>query len=502
MTLLIKFDDTPSDGADSAVVGIYNGNRLSPSAEDFDNKLDGLIASYLQKQNKFKGKMGEALSIPVSDETGYDRVILLGLGDADKLDKLAAETIGGKLCVFLRSSGATKISVFIDDDNARENLSSADMAAHMGAGLGLRFYSFGYYKNKDDNTDIEAATFITSENEDATKLYEGLKAVIEGVYFARDLVNEPPNTLYPESFAQRIKDELGPLGVEIEILDEKKMHKLGMGAIIAVGKGSEQQPRLVIMRWKNGSANVDGPLAFVGKGITFDTGGISIKPSANMDEMKMDMGGAAAVVGLMKALAVRKAKTDVVGIVALAENMPSRNAYRPGDIIKSLSGKTVEILNTDAEGRMVLCDALTYVQQTYSPSLIIDLATLTGAMMVALGNHYCGTFVNDNDLWDQLSDASDATGEKLWRMPLDEVYRKDMESKVADLRNLGGMGRFAGACTAAGFLEHFIENNTPWAHLDIAGTAWIKSDQPTSPKPATGFGVRVLEKLVADNYED
>jgi leucyl aminopeptidase len=286
----------------------------------------------------------------------------------------------------------------------------------------------------------------------------------------------------------------------VEVLDEKKMAKLGFGAHLAVGMGSIRPPRVVIMRWNGTSKKSNKPLAFVGKGVTFDTGGISIKPAAGMEEMKMDMGGSAAVVGLIRALAQSKAKVDVVGIVGLAENMPSDRSYRPADIVTSLSGKTIEVLNTDAEGRLVLCDALTYVQKTYKPSMIIDLATLTGAIMVALGFEYAGAFVNDDKLWGQLEKASKATGEKLWRMPLDQAYRDEMTNNITDLKNLGNQGRYGGACSAAGFLEHFIEDGTPWAHLDIAATAWMKTEKATVPKGGTGFGVRLLYRLVLDNY--
>ncbi len=292
-----------------------------------------------------------------------------------------------------------------------------------------------------------------------------------------------------------------PLGVEVEIFDEKKMLKMGMGAIMAVGQGSERQPRMVIMRWNGNPKKKTVPIAFVGKGVTFDTGGISIKPAAGMDEMKMDMGGSAAVVGLMKTLAARNAKINVVGVVGLAENMPSGNAYRPGDILTSYAGKTIEVLNTDAEGRLVLADCLTYVQRTYKPATVIDLATLTGAILVALGHEYCGTFATNDDLWGQLEKSSAASGEKLWRMPLDPVWHKEVESNVADVQNTG-KGRNAGSCTAAEFLHHFIEEGTQWAHLDIAGTAWRTSDQPTVPKFGSGFGVRLLNTLVAEHYED
>ena len=255
------------------------------------------------------------------------------------------------------------------------------------------------------------------------------------------------------------------------------------------------------MRWNGGKKGDKAPIAFVGKGVTFDTGGISLKPGAEMDLMKMDMGGSAAVVGLIKAIAGRKAKANVIGIVGLVENMPSDRAYRPGDIITSHSGKTIEVLNTDAEGRLVLADVLTYVQQTYKPEVIIDLATLTGAIMVALGFEYCGAFANNDGLWRQLEDSSNNTGEKFWRMPLDAAYRKEMESDIADLRNLGSLGRYGGACSAAGFLEHFIEDDVKWAHIDIAGTAWWKTDKPTTPKGGTGFPVQALNDFVKKNFE-
>jgi leucyl aminopeptidase len=308
--------------------------------------------------------------------------------------------------------------------------------------------------------------------------------------------------LYPEAYAKIIKDELKPLGVEVEVLDDKKMLKMGMGAIMAVGQGSDRLPRMVIMRWNGaGGKSKEGPLAFVGKGVTFDTGGISLKPGAGMDEMKMDMGGSAAVVGLMKTLALRKAKVDVVAVVGLAENMPSARAYRPGDIITSYSGKTIEVLNTDAEGRLVLADCLTHVQKEYKPRFVIDLATLTGAIMVALGHEYCGTYVNKETLWKQMESASGRTGEKLWRMPLDPEWNKQVKSDVADLQNIGKIARLAGSCTAAAFLQSFVDEGVQWAHMDIAGTAWRKSDQPTIPKFGSGFGVSVLNDLVATYYE-
>lgn len=513
MSLTIAISKNPKTKADTAVVGIYQDKRLTPSAETLDRRHEGYISYHLEKQDKFKGKKGQFLTIAAPKDSDYTRFILAGYGDPAKLDRESAETLGGKLFLTLSAAGSENVHFFVEDDQARENMPADQLAAHSAMGLKLRSYKFDKYKSKneddDDNGDLALERFeiITDSETGTVNLFDELESVAEGVFLARNLVNEPPNELYPDSFARIIKEELQPLGVEVEIFDEKKMHKLGFHAALAVGMGSARPPRIVVMRWNGGgktgksAAAGQGPLAFVGKGVTFDTGGINIKPSAGMEDMKLDMAGAAAVVGLMKSLALRKAKADVVGIAGLAENMPSHIAYRPSDIISSLSGKTIEVMNTDAEGRLVLADCLTYVQRTYKPRLVVDLATLTGAMMVALGYDYCGTFVNNDELWQGLETASRESGEKLWRMPLDEVYKKDMVSKIADLRSLGGMGRYAGACTAAGFLEHFIEEGRPWAHLDIAGTAWIKADKPTCPKPGTGFGVRVLDRLVAAGYE-
>ena len=370
------------------------------------------------------------------------------------------------------------------------------------------YYKFEQYKSEKERQEDEpedvslgCTHFVIFESEAAEMLYADRDCVIEGTFWARDLVNEPPNALYPDAYAKRIKEQLKPLGVEVEILDEKKMKKLGMGALLAVGQGSDNAPRMVIMRWRGDKAANDAPLAFVGKGVTFDTGGISLKPGLGMEDMKMDMGGSAVVVGLIKALAARKAKINAVGVVGLVENMPSARAYRPADIITAYNGKTIEVLNTDAEGRLVLADALAYVQDVYKPRFVIDLATLTGATIVALGNEYCGTFASDDALWTQLDAAGKDVNEKLWRMPLDDVWKKEVEGSISDVKNMGNSSHNAGACTAAGFLAHFIKGDLPWVHMDIAGTAWIKKDKDTVPKYGTGFGVRVLERFVAQNYE-
>lgn len=507
MTFSISFLKTEKNKADTIIVGIFDGNTLSDAAKDLDKRESRLITACLKANKNFTGKSGQTIAVAVN-KAPLSRIILLGLGKEKNLDALAFETIGGKLLATLKSTGAENIDLHIEGIEDLDNVTTAEIAAHLALGLQLKSYTFDKYKSKKKDAKkgakIKSIAVITNAHTAAKKLYNTYSAVAEGVFLARDLVNEPPNTLQPESYAELIKNELKPLGVEIEILDEKKMKKLGFGALLAVGKGSIIESKTVIMRW-NGAGKTKksdrAPIAFVGKGVTFDTGGISLKPGADMDLMKMDMGGSAAVVGLMKALAIRKAKANVIGIVGLVENMPSDRAYRPGDVLTSLSGKTIEVLNTDAEGRLVLADILTHVQNVYKPEVIIDLATLTGAIMVALGFEYCGAFANDDSLWKKLEQASKNTGEKFWRMPLDAAYRKEVESDIADLRNLGSVGRYGGACSAAGFLEHFIEKDTKWAHIDIAGTAWWKTDSATTPKGGTGFPVRALNDLVEKHFE-
>ncbi len=498
-----SFLQEASTGSDTLVLPVYEEKDTSSLDKAINDKY-GAIINRAMESAKFSGKHGQICAIQLYEENGYARLVLLGFGKKETLDFLDSENAGGKLFSALKSSGAEHLAFLAAKGTVNENLTGAQMAAHFCLGLRLRSYKFNKYKTSkpgDANPDIKQVDVITKADKETEKIFNRLYIVSEGMEFARNLTSEPANIINPQSFADQLKKELKPLGIDIEILDEKKLEKLGMGAVLAVGQGSNIPPRVVVMRWNDGNKKTKPPIALVGKGITFDTGGISIKPSKEMDLMKMDMGGAAAVAGTMKALAMRKSKAHVVGIVGLAENMPGSKAYRPSDVIHTLSGKTIEVINTDAEGRMVLADCLTYAQQTYKPETIIDLATLTGSMMVALGFDYCGSFVNDDGLWLRLEEASKATGEKLWRMPLDELWRKDVESTIADIRNLGNSGAYAGACTAAGFLEHFIEEGTKWAHLDIAGTAWIRADRPTTPKGGSGFGVRVLDRFIADRYE-
>ena len=382
-----------------------------------------------------------------------------------------------------------------------ETTIAGDEAADVALGMILRAYKFDRYKTrkKDDSGEPKHAPKITIATADihaAKKAFEAAEAVAEGVILARNLVNEPANVLGPVEFAEEA-EKLTRLGVKVEVLGEKEMKKLGMGALLGVAQGSVRPPRLVVMEWQ-GAKSKEKPIAFVGKGVVFDTGGISIKPALGMEEMKGDMGGAAAVIGLICALAGRKAKVNAIGVVGLVENMPDGNAQRPGDIVTSMSGQTIEVINTDAEGRLVLADALHYTNTRFEPRIMINLATLTGACMVALGHYHAGLFSNDDELADQLYDAGQSSGEKLWRLPLGEEYDKMIDSKFADMKN--SSGRYGGAITAAQFLKRFV-GDTPWAHLDVAGTAMDSRENEYNQSWGSGFGVRLLDRLVRDQYE-
>lgn len=491
MTITLSFTKKPKSASDTIVFFVDSAKKLPADAAKI-----GALADALKSHKAFEGKKEQVLTVPLPQKSGYARGILIGLGAVKSLTALDAEKLGAKLYTVLADNRAHKAAIIMP---AQKPFQDGTWAAHLAAGLSLRSYRFDKYKTGDQKKKTQKITadIILDKATAATAIHKNLAAENDGVFLARDLVNEPANILYPDSYAKRIAKELKPLGITIDILDEKKMKQLGFGAHLAVGQGSARPPRVVIMRWQGkGAKSKDKPVALVGKGITFDTGGYSIKPAGGMEDMIMDMGGSAAVVGTMKALARSKAKANVIGIVGLAENMISGNAYRPGDIVTSLSGKTIEVYNTDAEGRLVLCDALTYVQRKFKPAAIIDLATLTGAIMVALGYEYAGVFASDDGLWQKLDAASKDSGEKIWRMPLDEVYRKAMDGQAADLNNVGSMARWAGACTAAGFLQHFIEGDTPWAHIDIAGTAWNKAAKGTQTKGASGYGVRLLHRMI------
>jgi leucyl aminopeptidase len=446
--------------------------------------------------NQFKGKSGSTLDILEPEGIKIQRLIVVGTGKSTDLKEKDFLKFGGVLAGKL-NSGSEAVTVMAELPEAA--MSSAEAAA-VASGARLRAYRFDRYKTKKkdgDNGPLGANISIAVEDVAAArKASAGTGHIVDGVVLARELVNEPPNVLYPEEFARRAA-QLRKLGVMVETLDVKAMTKLGMGALLGVAQGSARPGRTVIMRW-NGGKRGEAPVAFVGKGVCFDTGGISIKGAANMEEMKGDMGGAACVVGLMHALAARKAKVNAVGAIGLVENMPDGNAQRPGDIVTSMSGQTIEIINTDAEGRLVLADVLWHVAKKFKPKFMVDLATLTGAIMVALGTEHAGMFSNNDELAERLVKAGIETGERVWRMPLAPEYDKLIDSQFADMKNTGG--RYGGSITAAQFLQRFVDD-TPWAHLDIAGTAMGAPKTEINQSWGSGFGVRLLERLVADHYE-
>jgi leucyl aminopeptidase len=499
----ISFAATALPNKGALVVGVAQGGKLSPSAASLDKTSGGAIKRAIAA-SRFTGRKGEFLELLAPPKLGNSRVLLAGLGEVSKLTALDLENLGGSVYASLATGGESEASIIVDGLKSAKAQPSA-RAAHYAYGALLRSYRFDKYRTKEKpekKPSLKRLSLRVDNPGAARKLMQGLTKVADGVFFTRDLVSEPANVIYPESFAERAR-ELSKLGVKVQALGVAAMRRQGMGALLGVGQGSVREPRLVVMQW-NGAPAAKGqaakPIAIVGKGVTFDTGGISIKPAAGMEDMKWDMGGAGVVAGLMKALAGRKAKVNVVGFCGLAENMPDGNAQRPGDIVTSMSGQTIEVLNTDAEGRLVLADALWYTQQRFKPRAVIDLATLTGAIVVALGNEYAGLFANDDKLAKLLMDAGEATGEGVWRMPLGEEYDKLIDSPAADIKNIGG-GRAGGSITAAQFLQRFIKNGTPWAHIDIAGVTWVSKDKPTVPKGGTAFGVRLLNEMIAAHYE-
>jgi leucyl aminopeptidase len=460
------------------------------------NKASGGRIAQAMKAGHFDGKKDQALDV-LAPGGGWDRVILLGAGPAGGLSPREIELMGGAVAGILASAKAKTATVL--QLSGYEKLGDGQAAALLASGASLRTYSFDQYKSKKPSkpSGLEALRFLTPNQAAARKVFKSFNAVREGNHLARNLVNEPANVLFPIEFAKRA-GALSKLGVEIEILSPAQMKKLGMNALLGVSLGSPHEPRLVIMRW-NGGKKGTAPLAFIGKGVTFDTGGVSIKQAAGMEDMKGDMAGAAAVVGLMHALARRKAKCNVVGAIGLVENAVDGKAQRPGDVVKSMSGQTIAVLNTDAEGRLVLADVLWHVQQRFKPQFMVNLATLTGAIMVALGKEHAGLFSNNDQLAMRLAEAAAETGEKVWRMPLAAEYDKMIDHDVADVKNTGG--RYAGSITAAQFLQRFV-NGVPWAHLDIAGTALDSPKTSISQSWTSGWGVRLLNAMVAKHHEN
>jgi leucyl aminopeptidase len=422
---------------------------------------------------------------------------IIFINQKDNKDEFKNQNIGGKVISEIKS--AKEINVIFSN----ENKTLENYYFNFFLGCFLKKYSFTKYKTifkKNENAKEIINLLITSTNKNFfIKIKNNIENIINGVFLTRDLVSEPPNYLNPERFVSEIK-KLSKLGLKVDVFDYSKMKKIGMNALLGVSQGSKNLPYFVTITWKPNNSKNKKPLSFIGKGVCFDTGGISLKPAKFMEDMKYDMAGAGAVVGLMKTLALRKSKSYVVGAVALVENMPGGSAQRPGDIVKSYSGKTIEVLNTDAEGRLILADAIYYIDEQYKPELIVDLATLTGAIVVSLGSEYAGLFSNNDKLSEKLIKAGEIENEKLWRFPLHKNYDKLMDSKIADIQNINYSGG-AGSITAAQFLQRFLKNNTPWAHLDIAGMAWTKKDLDTIPTGATGYGVKLLNKFVEKYYE-
>ncbi len=473
----------PRSGALALLVG--EGERPSGLFQSVDEATGGAVGRALAA-GEFKGSKNQICTI-LAPGAGLSRVVVVGLGTAP--DALAAEAAGGTAITALgRESEAALAAPAL----------TPSLLAAAAQGAVSRSYRFDRYRTREkpeDKPRLARLAVLAEDPAGAEAAFAPMRAVMDGAFLTRDLVSEPANVLTPAVLAERC-EALRGLGVEVEVMGPEELARRGFGALLGVAQGSANPPRVVTMRWSGGGGGQ--PLAFIGKGVTFDTGGISIKPAAGMEDMKWDMAGAGAVVGLMAALAKRRARAEVVGMVGLVENMPSASAQRPGDVVKTLSGQTVEVINTDAEGRLVLADLMWHCQESFNPRLMVDLATLTGAIIIGLGHEHGGLFSNDDELAERLAAAGAAVGEKLWRMPLGDAYDRQLRSDIADMKNVGG--RPGGAITAAQFLQRFVKDR-PWAHLDIAGMAWASKDAPSVPKGATGYGVRLLDHFVAAHFE-
>ena len=499
MTDALKLGFGPFNAPPKGVLVVFcdDGLKFGPATAKALGSAIGLVTR-AAKAEHFTGKSGTSLELIVPEGLKVDRLAVVGVGKVAELTPKDFLKLGGIALGKLPAS-ATDGAVFAE---LPKGAMTADQAADLAQGVQLRAYKFDRYKTKQKDDEKPPAkrsvTIAAGDVAAARKAFERRAVIADGVVIARDLVNEPANVLYPDEFARRTL-ALKKVGVVVEVLDVKAMKKLGMNALLGVGQGSSHDSRMVVMRW-NGGKKGEAPVAFIGKGVCFDTGGISIKPASGMEDMKGDMAGAACVVGLMHALAARKAKVNAVGLIGCVENMPDGNAQRPGDIVKSMSGQTIEIINTDAEGRLVLADVLWYAAKRFKPKFMIDLATLTGAIIVALGQEYAGMFTNNDELSHRLHVAGEATGELVWRMPLNPVYDKMLDSKFADMKHTGGT-RWGGAITAAQFIQRFVADKTPWVHLDIAGTGFDSRQTEINKSWGSGWGVRLLDRLVADHYE-
>ena len=490
---------TPARG--TWVVLATGDGTLGPTGTELDGRSGGALRRAVADWGG-TFKRGEAIELRYPPGLEVDRVLLLSLGKPEEASRYDLETAGGTLAVRLKSLCVREASVAVEPVGDLK-ASAPELAISLASGACLRAYRFDKYRTakdteEDQSEEVAKLTLHLAEPAAAEAAWPAAAAVIAGVSHGRDLVTEPANVLSPEAFAEACVELGSALGMEVEVLDRRALQRLGMNALLAVGQGSVHEPRVATLRWSGGAAD-EPPVALLGKGVCFDSGGLSLKPASGMEEMKWDMAGAAAVFGAMKALAGRKAKANVVGVLGLTENMPSGNAQRPGDVITSMAGVTIEVVNTDAEGRLVLADVLHYAKEHLKPKLMIDLATLTGAIVVALGHEQAGLFTPDDQLAERIQAAGAAVGERVWRMPLGDHYAKHIKSEIADVKNVG-RPRQAGATAGAVFLQRFA-GDVPWAHVDIAGTAWSKEDRPLAPKGATGYGIRLLDRFIADHYE-
>ncbi len=485
----------PKSGA--IIIPLFEDGKPPKAYADMDAKTDGALARAMTAAafKPGKGKVLEIVSPPGIDNS---RIVLIGAGTSKDFSLLDAESLGGAIVARLFPMREKSAVIALSGFSAKK-IESGELAARIAYGARMRSYRFDKYRTTEKAEDKATLTklSINTPAKSAKTAFAEHAKIGDGVFMTRDLVSEPANILYPESFAARCK-ALTKLGVKVKVLGEVEMKKLGMGSLLGVGQGSVRESKIVAMEWLGGIKG-DAPVCFVGKGVTFDTGGISLKPSKGMEDMKWDMGGAGAVTGAMMAIAGRKAKANVIGIIGLVENMPDGNAQRPGDVVKSMSGQTIEVINTDAEGRLVLADVLWWTQETYAPAAVIDLATLTGAIIMALAHEFGGMFTKDDKLAKQLDAAGEATGDLLWRMPLTKNHDDMLKSDIADMHNVGGAG--AGSSSAAAFLARFIKKGVSWAHLDIAGMAWNPKDKPTIPKGGSGYGVRLLDEYIRANFE-
>jgi len=481
----ISFVETDLDalaGADGklAVIATPEG-KLDPAARRVNRLTKGAVQRLLESPRWEKLKEGEGVAMAFPTGLAATGLTVVKLSRRPSVE--AARKAG---------AGLAKVK---GDEALTVAAGSTTRVAELSLGLALKGYSFTAHKTVEER-EAKPATIMVSKPEEVAAAAKPMMAVTEGVFFTRDLVNEPANVLTTDDFAARLA-AMQELGLNVEILEEDELTKLGMGALLGVGQGSDSPSKVVVMQWNGGGD--EAPLALIGKGVVFDTGGISLKPAAGMEDMTMDMGGAGVVSGVMRTLALRKAKANVVGLVGLVENMPSSNAQRPGDVVTSMKGDTIEVINTDAEGRLVLADVMWYAQDRFQPTAMIDLATLTGAIIIGLGHENTGVFSNNDAFCDAFLKAAKAEGEGAWRLPMGQAYDDLLKSRIADMKNVGG--RAAGSITAAQFLGRFVKDDTPWIHLDIAGTASLKSESILAPKGATGWGVMALDRLVRDNYE-